>query len=1143
MKGNVDLLTEWKVTGQKDGDGYLLTDGAAMRYPVPDGARGMYPYGFDVKCDAALDAMNWYGLTMEVEAEEDEVDLCVGARFFGSGRELCATAKAAGGGRHRIHIGLDEFQIETCRTNIWRFLTEITVKGKGRLVGARLLRGRRIYIECPVQGKSARTGETVSYEITVTNCSTTPQMVAAEQEYRGWESIRAELETDAFLLQPDESRQITVRCAVSGSMIPGGHEDTLLRFVPNGDGDAAERLTLKTMCYLPHPYIMHDKKGWEEVAEKTDLYSKYKDTYEQLIRDADSWEILPPVKGKPYCYDTYQEHYIMSAAYAYAITGNKAYARKIAKFLVTLSDPEDGYPKRLRGCSQSYVQEGHFFQHLAVPYDIIYEAGVLTDGEHRQIEHMMRLYIEILDAHLRDGSISNWLLSEITGALYCAMTMQDMHWIHRFVFENGGVIDELTKGTFNDGWWHECSIGYNIWVSSMFLHVAHAMQNFGYDLIHAKFPIPYCDEVRSSYRVEDQPFQFGMCNKKWGGNRKNYICIKDLFDAPLPFLDYRCVMFGVSDSDEKKIAGVHFGSTYNLAYTYYRDPEYIRIIKHHEIHDPVFGHPELPWVSSRYEKQNAYSDNIGIAMLRSQTPGRKQREQIQAVLRYGSHGGAHGHFDITGLLSVMRYGRSFYNPEMCWWGYPHFMYKFYVQNSTTKNMVTVDGKMQQPHESERKLFYSGNGIQAVALRVETPWSYPPYGGMVYNAWETLEQRMELNASSLPEVTDGPRYGELTEFTEPIRQVRLMGVTDDYIVLFDFIRGDGTEHRFDSRFQIKGFLGLEGEVKATEHTGQLSENPISDEQFVTDCQWYEATGGTVAHFETIFGEGEDLRGTRSNYNEDGPLKMDVHTAWPKTSTQVVGMVAESIGDTIGYHSYTIPLSWHVDVDGETKADGEFGAWLLGLGKCDLDLTGAKTLSLHARNRQFYNEQKDPVTSPKCLFWGDAYVEFADGTRKPVSELDPVYQNVDRGYGIGRDYQGGRVALVGNTYPDAIPTHPEDQQQEAVITVDLTGLDAVRFVGCIGVDNFPGAEEQRRKMYAVRSYGPCGRYVTVIEPYEAEPMVVSAVSEDPDTVLVTLKDGRQQKISVSGIDGEEIRLSFEEYKDGRLVREEDTAKTKE
>src|SRR5439155_20323211 len=126
----------------------------------------------------------------------------------------------------------------------------------------------------------------------------------------------------------------------------------------------------------------------------------------------------------------------------------------------------------------------------------------------------------------------------------------------------------------------------------------------------------------------------------------------------------------------------------------------------------LYGVPDLPEKTPDVSSLSAYADNAGVAMLRSQTPNRPQSGQIQAALHYGTHGWAHGHFDRTDLLSLMRYGRSFYNPEMIWYGYEPFMYKFYVQSSISKNMVVVDQLMQEPVESDRLLFHTGQMMQA-----------------------------------------------------------------------------------------------------------------------------------------------------------------------------------------------------------------------------------------------------------------------------------------------------------------------------------------------------------------------------------------------------------------------------------------------
>ncbi|WP_159886957.1 hypothetical protein [Paenibacillus puerhi] len=1136
MKTGIHLLDEWIVNGDKSGAGYSLQKGLRLEYPEPENSAGWYPIGFERGHDGALDAMGWFGLRLGLQLQKETADIRVKARFIDN-RSVDAVISLAGAGDHEVKLKLSDFEIEGSKGNIWRLLKSFELQGEAELAFASLQRGDVLYVETNVLGKAGELGEEVVYTMTVHNCTPVKQHVNVKPRIYGWESLHPVIHPAGFVLEADGSREVTVTVKVHDGMVAGGHEETALSFIPNGRSDCAVQAACITLRALPHPYIYHDERKWKETREKIDAYPKFKPGFEAILAAADGWEVRPPVPvgERDYCYDTHEEHNIMSAAYAYALTGELEYAEKVARFLRHFCDEATGYPRKKKGCSQSYVQEGHFFQHLAIPYDIIFNAGVLTTEDHQAVERTFRIYMDILDHHLQQGHISNWLLSEITGAVYCALALQDMERAKRFVFGIGGSIEQLKCGLFSDGWWYECSVGYNTWVSSMYIHTAHALLPFGYNLLHTHFRIPFNDEVNSTYGGADAKVRFGMVNKKWGGRQKGYVCIKDMFDATIPFLDYRGVMFGISDSDERKLEGVHFGSTFDLAYHYYKDPAYIPVIRQNSHADPIFGHGELPEVESAYVSRNAYADNVGIAMLRSQTEGREQKEQIQAVIRYGSHGYAHGHFDRTGLLSLMRYGRSFYNPEHVWWGYGHFMYKFYVQNSMTKNMVVVDEKLQVPSDSRRLLFYSGKSLQAAAIETVSPWSYPPYGGMVYRDGETLEERCRMNASWLPQVPDAPPYGELSDFTEPVRQRRVMAVTDDYVVLFDFVQGE-KEHQYDRLFQIKGFQGLKGEsVRYIRHTSQWTENSLSDAQFITDCSWYEASGSSVASFVTVFGEeeGEDMRGNRTAHNEPGLLKLDVHTAWPQEAAHVIGRAAE-------YHGYTIPLSYRVETDGEIRAQGEFGAWLLGEGKVDIALDGVRTLTLRVTNHPIYNEQKYPQRTKQGLFWGEAYLLTADGTRLELSNLALDYENIDPGHGIGRDYEGGRVTIVGNEYARAIPTSPADHEREGIIRLDVSELGAVRFVGLIGADAFPGDEAQRRMTYGVRTRGRTGRFTTVVEPFESESRIAAVTATDADTVEVRLKDGRTQTLTVLRMEEDDVSVKLVESRDGCVVSEEETSR---
>ncbi len=1127
MKNRMDLCQEWKQE--------KLENGIRFLYPAPEGA-GRRPLGFDFANDAAADVMRWHGFHLQLVTNEPNKSVTVTAGFF-DGSKLQAMLVFAEAGEHCCQLALQDFEVERAKTNIWRELVSVEVTGAMEIKNMKLLRGSSIYVETGILGKSGNVSETVQYKMVVHSCRGCRQTVSAVQAIEGWESMYAEISPENFLLEPYGSKEITVSVCVHDDMPAGAHEKTTIRLIPEGNSAEAEEISIFTLRALEHPYIYHTKEKWKEVAERIQREPAFLEGYEKLRVDADGWEVpaMVPFGERDYCYDTRQEHYVMSCAYLYSITGERIYAEKIAAFFRFFISPEEGYPVRKKGCSQSYVQEGHFFQHLALAYDMIYDAGVLSEEEHRGIEQCFRIYMEILDRHVCNGHISNWVLSELTGAVYCAMVLQDFERMKRFLFGSCGSFEQLCHGTFADGWWYECSVGYNIWVSSMYLHSAHALLPFGIDLIHYRFPLSYGKEVGSIYKGEKRSIRHGMYNEKWGGIKKSSVCIKDLFDAVIPFLDDRGVLFGINDSDEKKIEGVHFGSTFDLAYTHYKDPAYLPVIKRFDMADPVFGHADLPEYDLGEAYKSAYSDNIGIAMLRSQTEGREPRQQIQAVLRYGSHGYAHGHFDRTELLSVMRYGRSFYNPEHVWWGYGHFMYKFYVQNSNTKNMVVVDGKMQVPADAGRVLFYSGRKLQAAAVRTKSRWGFPPFGGMIYNGKESLRERCEYNASDLPSYDAAP-YGEITELTEPIVQTRVMAVLDDCIVLFDSAYGGETEHRYENLMQIKGFQSLEqigdrGSICVKTHTGKKSEDPRSDEQFITDCFWYEAEGETVARFVTKFGEGEDLRGTRSRYGEEGDLCMDVYTAWPQRSVQSVGLAAEDLG-------MKAPYDFKAWIDGSCVESFSANAWLLGARKLDIKLDPQNhVLRLEIFHRPLYTEQMYPHDSKQCLFLGDAHLELEDGRKLSLAELPAMQTNIDAGHGIGRDYEGGRVLIEGNEYADAIPVSAVDHTQPAILEYDLSGLRAVRLRGILGADNFPGEEGQRRTTYGVGQNAVHGRFVTVIEPHEGTKKVASVEGMSEDKVRICFENGTIQEVSVEEIDGA-VAVRLDTYVQGSLIQTEHT-----
>ena len=1131
----------------------------------PDGPRGQYKHGFRVLNDSAAEWQNFYGVQFEVnlpDAREVELTTTIQRAPRGPSPEtpVTGTVRVSGAGWYLITLPWSAFQFDQAGFAFLKYVKEFKVAAKFtdgkagekiQLRNVRVVKAPVIALECDVRGKAAPQNGTVEYEVRVGNCSDTPQSVTLNFVRYGWEEMSSRIEPDALQLAPGESRMVKLTVKISDRVPPGGHEEQVLQAVANGDAVTATKLRFITTSEVPHPYIFHTAARWQEVRNKVAKYDWAKESQADTVRRAENWrvpEVADPAKAPddtmgPYLFATQNENDLLACAFSWQLTHNKSHAEKVALFLRRLSNPANGYSVTLRGCNQSQVQEGHFFQHIAMAYDAILDAGIMSAEDQRQIENTFRIFIESIERLSDYGPINNWNLSEDCGAFYCALAMQDLVTAERFFSGPAGIRDQLAKGEMDDGWWYECSIGYNMWCASEFTQAALAYEPFGVNFLDMKVPANYSKKallkaelsggVTSGTTPEEQRKPFGMDAEIYGPNTKPYRTIRDMWNSLLPFLDWRGVMFGVNDSTESQVAGNRTevsGQPFEIAYYAFRDPAYAAIIKMGGgKRDLLYAVPELPAKTPEKFRESSFADNVGLAMLRSQTTNRPVREQIQATLHYGTHGWAHGHYDRTDLLSLFRYGRNFWNPESVFWVYEPFMYKFYCQCSVNHNMVVVDEKMQEANPGERLLFHTGDAMQATVVQADERWSNPPYGGMVYDyvPVKTFAEKCWREGRSVPMPTNLPIYGSLTGYTEKILQRRALLVLDDYIVVADFVKGTNT-HTFENLLQLKGFQGLDApEKKFLRHDAQWNPDPVGSAQFVTDCDWYSVNAPAVARYIERWGPGADNEGSRSIGNEDGVLKLDVHSLWPPQQEIMIGTAPEM-------RDVQKRLFYTVRGDGKNLTDGKFGAWILGKADIDVSVEGMKQLEL---------ETKTELAKLPTLFWANARIITKDGKEILLSELAPKFENVRQPAKANQDYFGGPIKIAGDKYKSATAAEPENENLSAFVRVDLSGANAVRFQATIGGDYPLGDESQRRKVTAIRAAnGSEAHFLTLIEPYENQPVVKSAVASSADKLRVELNDGRVQEIEIQNFDGDgkNIILQLTETKDGEILRRESTAK---
>lgn len=1102
----------------------------------PAGEKGWFKIGLDVNNDGVYDLRKKYGLRFQIKPDK-ELPLCVKCilkRETLKGRKNMlehseANIQICGNNWQTVTLPFQMFDYNKGQDIFLRYIKNIIFKfeyadkstGNIELRNVHLVDAEGFLLETDIYSKPLDNKLEAYYTIKIKNLTKNAQSYGVNIVKNGWEGMKASVSHESLFLQPGEMANIKVEVKGNAYLPQGAHEQQTFVVTPLLNNERSQKIELITVVPVQSPFLVHNEQGWKEVKEKIEKYAWAKSEFEEYVQTAEKF-VVPQIKkgtmadqGTEGLVRAYIEKPLFQTAVAWKLTGNRLYGEKVAELLRQVSDPEIGYPRTQHLTLQGIPQEGGTFEGLIHSYDLIKDSGLLTTDECLQIEHTFRLFCNnMIQMLIGDGAISNWTLFNIAPAAQAALLLHDMDLFNKLMYGPCGVIDQFRYGTMDDGWWYEVSLSYNLGAALCFTQLILATRPFGIDLQNIKYPSSLTRNIGL------RPFEYenflGMSFGKSGPLRNNSIDFKRLWDGILIYPDYRGIMFGMGDGHEELVAGNHL----EVAYYIYRDPRYASIIKQGTKRNLIYGVPELPEDTPRLYAQSGHSDNAGIAVLRSQTDGREPREQIQAAVKYGTHGSYHGHFDRASLLSLMRYGRSFWNPETSWYGYGSYMYKWWVQPSMAHNMVVVDGKMQEPTDSENRLFYTGKMMQATLVETKSRWSNPPYMG----GYEQIEAVKSGDAPYVVVPEQHPAVGAITDYTEPILQRRLLMVTDDYVLINDYLKAD-KEHTFDNLFHLKG-VEAPINLEKTENHPFFDDNPLGSGQFIANIQDYRAGSGAIIHSSMIAKEGTNWSsGGFNGFQEPGVLNIDLYYAWPYNATLRLGTYPEAL-------PVRKKLTYEVQVDNRTMTQGSIGTWIKGSKNIQVPVKGAKNLVLLTRT--------DRKKQMNTLFWANVVLVNSKGEEIPVSLNKVDVQNIIPVPIVNKDYKGDRVVISGKEYPLSLAAEPDDIKQAGTITINLEGLDAVEFKATVGGDFPVGDESQVRKTLSYRSQGKEARFLTVLEPYEGRKLIKKVMAIDPHTIEVELSDGRTQIIKMDGLDSAngEGKVSITEFKQEKQIRSEST-----
>ena len=391
-------------------------------------------------------------------------------------------------------------------------------------------------------------------------------------------------------------------------------------------------------------------------------------------------------------------------ALMWRIDQNEAFLRRTEEILLGYARRYPGYkpgPKQPYGQGKATYQsldESVWLIPLVQGYDLI--RGHLTSEVRRQVEQ--DLFAAAADhilkqKYYRIHNIECWHNAAI-GAVGCCLNESDL--IRIALKDDFGFRHQLAEGVREDGLWWEGSLSYHFYALAALMTLAHVV-----------------------VEVDDA---------LWQSER-----LKEMFLAPvnLAYPDLRlpatndCWFF--TSLRENVCHGVPPASGfYEIAYGLYGDPIFAWVLSRNYTQHPrdsletlLYG-KELPKDSVKRSPRGTNFKQSGFAVLKTQDP---PDSQTYLLLKYGPHGGSHGHPD---KLSISFYASGHpVSPDLGTPGYGIGLHQAWYRQTLSHNTAIVDGKSQPPVEGQLVFFDNGLGNDFGVADARVSWDEEPYKGV------------------------------------------------------------------------------------------------------------------------------------------------------------------------------------------------------------------------------------------------------------------------------------------------------------------------------------------------------------------------------------------------------------------------------
>jgi hypothetical protein len=429
----------------------------------------------------------------------------------------------------------------------------------------------------------------------------------------------------------------------------------------------------------------------------------------------------------------------VASALAYQFTKKLSYAKNAANILKDYARVYPTYKlhdinnKPGPNGAMAYAQtldESIWLIKIAWTYDLIRGAGVFTAAEKQSIEHdvLRASAAVVLKAHKEPTmNIQSWINA---GAAAVGFTLNDQPLITEAIDGPIGFRYQM-QHFVHEGFWTEGAWGYQFYAMRALTMTAQMASRKGIDL--------------------------------W----KQEPNLLALFHSPLGVLLPDGSLPAFNDSGSPNLYGQSF--LYEVAYAATHDPALLNVIEHGARGDReafLFGASQLPKAATP-QLASAVFPEAGYATLRSPT------SDLTAIMKFGPHGGGHGHYDKLNFVLFSHGITLAADPGTHPYGLP--IHKEWDAMTIAHNTITVDGQRQAQATGKLLDWHVGDGWTAVRADA------------------------------------GPIYTSATF-------QRTILLTPDYVLIVDRCDSkDGQPHTFDWAYHNVGTETMVSRVDMTPHT--------------------------------------------------------------------------------------------------------------------------------------------------------------------------------------------------------------------------------------------------------------------------------------------------------------------------------------